>query len=236
MKRSERQEARTLENRAPALRVPPQRRGQIMLEKIIDSTCQLLMEEPSSSFTVDRVAAEVGASVGNLYRYFRDKNELARVAHSRIADRLDQSLNSRLQATGPEIENVVTALTYGIADWMARHWRAMRTLIFERPMDPVIQARELETVRMVQKTLYATLERDAGRIAHSDLRLASTLAHRFITGPFMVAMLSPEPDVLGIEPENVWALCDDVIRACLGYLLNPYSLSQESGQPESETD
>ena len=197
------------------LRAAPQAllrpRGRAMLRRIEDATYRLLISEPSSSFTVERVASEVGASVGTVYRYFQDKDDLARAVHNEIAARLDEELQSRLQLAGPGVEAVVTALTYGVCDWMTKHWQAMRTLILERPMDQVIQARELATIQKVQTVLSAALECEEDRAAHSDLQRASKLAHSFIFGPFMITALSP-------EQEDLHALCDDIIRTCLCYL------------------
>lgn len=70
---------RTRLRRADVEASPPRRRGRpprLSRERIVDSVLGLIDREPAEAVTIARVAAEVGASPGALYRHFENLDDL----------------------------------------------------------------------------------------------------------------------------------------------------------------
>lgn len=55
---------------------PRQARAQATVDALIEATAQVLVEDGYSSLTTNHVAERAGASIGTLYQYFRNKDEL----------------------------------------------------------------------------------------------------------------------------------------------------------------
>ncbi|MFI9551233.1 TetR/AcrR family transcriptional regulator [Nonomuraea endophytica] len=58
-------------------RAPVQRRSAERVERILDAAARLLDESGYEGLSTRRVAAVTGLPIGSVYRYFRDKRELA---------------------------------------------------------------------------------------------------------------------------------------------------------------
>lgn len=55
---------------------PVQKRSQDTIEKILDTTAQLLIRHGYIGLTTNQIASEAGIGIGTVYRYFADKNDL----------------------------------------------------------------------------------------------------------------------------------------------------------------
>jgi AcrR family transcriptional regulator len=57
-------------------RIPRQRRSAATVEAIFDATAQLLDRDGIEAFNTNKIAELAGVSIGTLYQYFEDKNDI----------------------------------------------------------------------------------------------------------------------------------------------------------------
>ncbi|MGH3412984.1 MAG: helix-turn-helix domain-containing protein, partial [Marmoricola sp.] len=67
-------------------RRPRQQRSREMVERILGAAVRVLTEAGYAGMSTNQVAAEAGVSVGSLYRYFADKEEIFEELRVRAAD------------------------------------------------------------------------------------------------------------------------------------------------------
>jgi len=65
-------------------RIPQQRRSQAMVTAILDATAQVLISEGYDRATTNKIAAKAGVSIGSLYQYFANKEELVGALNTRL--------------------------------------------------------------------------------------------------------------------------------------------------------
>jgi AcrR family transcriptional regulator len=86
---------------------PKQQRAQALVEAAVEATARILAREGRARLTTNRIAEVAGISVGSLYQYFADKQEL--VAEVR------QRFEARFQARFAELAARVGGLPLGDA-------------------------------------------------------------------------------------------------------------------------
>ncbi len=59
-------------------RSPVQDRSRAMVDRLLEAAIRVIAERGYAGLSTNRVAAEAGVSVGSLYRYFGDKDDLVR--------------------------------------------------------------------------------------------------------------------------------------------------------------
>ncbi len=59
-------------------RSPVQDRSRAMVDRLLEAATRVIAERGYAGLSTNRVAAEAGVSVGSLYRYFGDKDDLVR--------------------------------------------------------------------------------------------------------------------------------------------------------------
>ena len=94
----------------PAPREPHQKRAFETVRAILQAAGQLLVEQGFAKTTTNAIAARAGVSIGSLYQYFRNKDEVyvaLRHQHfERIAPLLE-SLNRALSLPRSDIANEI---------------------------------------------------------------------------------------------------------------------------------
>ncbi|BCJ34606.1 TetR family transcriptional regulator [Actinocatenispora thailandica] len=92
---------------------PRQQRSRAKRDQILDATATLLAELPYPEIGTKLIAERAGVSVGSLYRYFADKDEIARALVLHWLDRmitvLDGALADPPPAAGDLVDRVVDA-------------------------------------------------------------------------------------------------------------------------------
>ncbi|WP_069160465.1 TetR/AcrR family transcriptional regulator [Nocardia altamirensis] len=85
------------------LRVAPQQaRSHARIGAVLDAAERLLAEAGVSAVTTTRVAAEVGMSVGAMYRYFPDKEAILGALAERFLLQFDNTLGELVQQAGEQ--------------------------------------------------------------------------------------------------------------------------------------
>ncbi len=81
-------------------RIPIQERGLARREALLDAAADILQRDGLARLNTSRIAAEAGCSVGALYGYFQNKEDVLRALIARYGERLLQALSSSIAGLG----------------------------------------------------------------------------------------------------------------------------------------
>lgn len=106
-----------------------------MVERILDAAVRVLTTSGYAQMSTNRIAEEADVSVGSLYRYFADKDEVfeelrARATEAIMADITDAITRAAGQPPRVGVRAVVAALVAALQ----RHEAVIRALVNEVPM------------------------------------------------------------------------------------------------------
>jgi AcrR family transcriptional regulator len=105
----------TLESMASARRAPIQARSEETVQSILDAASELLASTPFEQITTSRIAEAAGISVGALYRFYNDKQEIFdAIAVRELAEFREQiertvQLRSLLFSTRKSLDRILDA-------------------------------------------------------------------------------------------------------------------------------
>jgi AcrR family transcriptional regulator len=97
-------------NAKPARRRAKQARARATTELILESAARVLVREGYPAATTNRIAEKAGVSVGTLYQYFADKNDLFDALIRREMRSLGQVLNEEEPRAGEPLETALHRL------------------------------------------------------------------------------------------------------------------------------
>jgi len=121
--------------RATKRRKPVQRRSEEMVERILDAATRVLERDGYAQMSTNRVAAEAEVSIGSLYRYFADKDEIFETLRLRtsqvITDRVTEAMARSL---GEEPYDAVRGVIAALVDALRDQAAVARALINEVPL------------------------------------------------------------------------------------------------------
>ena len=97
-------------------RNPKQARAQATVDAILEAAFQILEADGLAKLTTSRIADRAGVSIGTLYQYFRDREEILTAMGQRQSDDMREKITSIvLEADGPaSVRTIVRALMQGI--------------------------------------------------------------------------------------------------------------------------
>ncbi len=116
-------------------RRPVQQRSAEMVERILAAATRVLENDGYARMSTNRVADEAGVSIGSLYRYFADKDEIFSTLRIRssevVTDRLTEAMTRSVgMAPYDGVRNVVATLV----DVLREEAAVTRALINEVPL------------------------------------------------------------------------------------------------------
>jgi AcrR family transcriptional regulator len=121
--------------RRNARRKPVQERSRAMVERILDAAARVLSTAGYGQMSTNRVAAEAGVSVGSVYRYFADKDEIFAELRARTTDEIMRDLTDTVtRAAGQPPRIGVRAVVAALVASLQRHEAVVRALVNEVPM------------------------------------------------------------------------------------------------------
>lgn len=120
-------------------KTPSQARSQRLVEALIDATARVISERGLEHTTTNHIARQAGVSVGSLYQYFADRQDLIEALLVRLSREIAAAVDRALsELMDRDVETVVhgllaTALTAmeGRADVyleLARNWHRLHSL------------------------------------------------------------------------------------------------------------
>ncbi|PAU51281.1 hypothetical protein BZL41_26770 [Pseudomonas sp. PIC25] len=118
---------------------PSQQRSQQMVEILLEASGRVIERQGLGSLTTNRVAAEAGVSVGSLYQYFANKQELLEALLDRMAFDITRLIDGRLPqlleadartAVKILITEVLAFIRRGDGRYrvLVRHWQQLQAL------------------------------------------------------------------------------------------------------------
>ncbi|MCK0153391.1 TetR/AcrR family transcriptional regulator [Alcanivorax sp. S6407] len=129
-------------------RIPRQQRSREMVARIIDAVGEVLAERGLDNMTTNHVADAAGVSIGSLYQYFSDKDELVEALLESLSKRVTRDFHQQSvklnMNTLPLRQLVELAIRYGMQSIrtnplmyeLARNWQR---LPFDRLLEPLSQ-------------------------------------------------------------------------------------------------
>lgn len=118
-----------------ARRKPVQRRSEEMVERLLVAATRVLADVGYGQMSTNRVAAEAEVSIGSLYRYFADKDEIFETLRVRASDAILLRLTDAIaEAAGKPPHIGVRAVVAALVDALQEHEPIVRALVNEVPM------------------------------------------------------------------------------------------------------
>ena len=116
-------------------RPPVQQRSREMVEAILDAATHVLATVGYAQMSTNRIAGEAGVSIGSLYRYFSDKEEIFDELRARATDDIMADLTETITRSAGEPPDVgVRAVVAGLVAALQRHETLVRALVNEVPL------------------------------------------------------------------------------------------------------
>lgn len=174
-----------------ARRTPSQARSHEMVERVLAAAARVLEERGYAGLSTNRVAAAAGVSVGSLYRYFHDKDDLVEELRRRSADDVMADLSQGMadavtMPTRDAIRHVLAVLVAALQ----RHRAVTRDLLHEVPLGahgnvlPEVERQLAHFTRMFVASHAPDLDRvEAEARIHLAMGIALTTCLRIALDP-----------------------------------------------------
>ncbi|MFL6106609.1 MAG: TetR/AcrR family transcriptional regulator [Marmoricola sp.] len=106
-----------------------------MVERILDAAVRVLSSSGYGQMSTNRIADEAEVSVGSLYRYFGDKEEIFEELRARVTERILADLTVAItEAAGRPPYEGVRAVVAALVASLHEHQAVIRALVNEVPM------------------------------------------------------------------------------------------------------
>lgn len=106
-----------------------------MVERILEAAVRVLTTAGYGQMSTNRIADEAEVSVGSLYRYFADKDEIFDELRARATEEIMGDLTGTIvRAAGQSPRIGVRAVVAALVDSLQRHEAVIRALVNEVPM------------------------------------------------------------------------------------------------------
>lgn len=116
-------------------RSPVQDRSRAMVDRLLEAATRVIAERGYAGLSTNRVAAEAGVSVGSLYRYFGDKDDLVRELRVRsTADILSDLTAAMSGAVTLSTRDAIRQVLATLVAALQRHRALTAALVNEVPL------------------------------------------------------------------------------------------------------
>ena len=198
-------------------RDPRQKRSIDKKEKIVDAAYTVFCEKGYYKTTTIDVARQAGVSVGTLYSYFKDKNDLFTVILDRYEREFD-ALRERALEPGDGRPRTYPEMIRAVIVALLEEHEASRELNREIKIlaysDPAIAARGERQAAKILEAVRSNLEEHREDLRPTDLDAAAFVVWKSISG--VVDSFTFEPQTIGrqrIIDATVDALCRYLLKA-----------------------
>ncbi|UGT43395.1 TetR/AcrR family transcriptional regulator [Nocardia yamanashiensis] len=133
---------------------PKQQRALDSRERVVEAAAQLFAERGIADTSTNRIAAHAGMSIGTLYRYFADREEIVEVLRTRFLAEIEERFTTAVLGTlaGPPRDAVAASLR-AIADTLAAQEGLARALVAQIPLS-ALELTDLERRLLVLTRAY----------------------------------------------------------------------------------
>jgi AcrR family transcriptional regulator len=106
-----------------------------MVERILAAAAHVLADVGYGQMSTNRIATAAGVSIGSLYRYFDDKDEIFETLRLRASEAILERLTDAIADAAGEPPRIgVRAVISALVDALAGHQAVVRALVNEVPM------------------------------------------------------------------------------------------------------
>lgn len=205
---------------------PQQQRSRETTERLVRATLETLEAHGLEGATIPRIAAAAGVAPASIYRRFRDRDALYRVALMDALERSAEANRATLQLTSfedPTLEGVVSRLVSVTMRQYEVQPGLMRALtrFVESDTSPEFRSRAMAIVAENFERMIAVLLTFRGEITHPNPRRAIT---------FALLTMATVIEVRALEQVSMWRellvmsdreLHAEVTATVLAYLRRP---------------
>ncbi|WP_457253944.1 TetR/AcrR family transcriptional regulator [Pedococcus sp. P5_B7] len=156
---------------------PKQERSRQSFDRAVEAAMSLMVERRSGAITVAEVAARSGVSTGSIYARVASKEDLIRVAHVRLMDRLAIETRQALSlevAPHESLVDLVGRAVRALAELLRRHAEELAPFMRLAHRDPVIAAGGKRAHEEMVSAFASTLLSADGGITRPDPQAAVT--------------------------------------------------------------
>ena len=153
------------------VRQPKQERSRKSFDRAVDAATSLMVERRSGAFTLAEVAARSGVSTGSIYARVDGKDDLIRVAHARLMDRLTTETDTVLSLDSVPDDGFVALVARAVtamANLLRSHAPELAPFMQHAHYDPVVAARGGDAHRHMTSAFTALLMSAAPAITRPD--------------------------------------------------------------------
>jgi AcrR family transcriptional regulator len=207
------------------IRAPKQARSIDKKEKLIGAAYELFCERGYYKTTTPEVAKRAGLSVGCLYSYFKDKNDLFLAVVERYDARFDElRLGALADLSEPGIP-LREALRSLLVELVRIHRESealnveMRILAYS---DPVLRARQEVQEAKVRASIVEALSRNESRLRKLDFHAAAEIVDALTSGiVHRIAFGRAGPGQARVDEERILEATLDALCAYLLPAITP---------------
>jgi AcrR family transcriptional regulator len=202
-------------------RAPKQERSRASFERILEAATELLKEHGPDDFTLNEVSRRAEASIGSIYGRVDSKDDLIRIVHASVMERMDAEAMERLNPArweGVPLPELVPALVAEWADQVQREAPLLRAFQLRSRTDSIMAARGKASHDVALARFREVLLQRRDEIRHPDpefavdycFTVASAMLWRLLGFGFALAVRS--------EPADLQRSLEELGRLCSLYL------------------
>lgn len=127
----------------PATRAPKQDRSRTSLQRLMDTSAEMLEARGYADFTLQLLSKRAKVSIGSIYHLFENKQELVREVQVRALDRMEQEhalVVNRLRRDNLPLRRLVPRAIEDLGSFHKDNAGLLRVFMEIAPVDPVIAA------------------------------------------------------------------------------------------------
>ena len=172
-------------------------------DRIIDMAIIMFNEQGTSPVSTNHIAKELGMSPGNLYYYFKNKEEIIRSILERMVLDWDVVWKTAKKDWHPSLDDLKSTIRYSFQlEWTYRFF--YRELIVLMNTDPLLKERhqQIQSLRIVEQTQFFQLFIEDGiiRVPEGNVSLANALLKvSWIISNYWLAFVETSGDTVSEE-------------------------------------
>jgi AcrR family transcriptional regulator len=190
-------------------KMPRQERSRALVDAILTAASRVLSSVGVERSTTTRIAEQAGVSIGSLYQYFRDRDELLGALVERMVEENLQRFMKDLGSEAAPAERIETMVHAGLADFLDRRSFYAPLLMYA----PLFSRFPL--VIRARKRAREVLARELRAQSREDAAIDPDVAAFVVVNAFMGVVLVALYD----EPGPRAALQAELVRLFSRYLL-----------------
>lgn len=196
-------------------KAPRQSRSQATVTAILDATAHILLERGFAQTSTNAIAERAGVSVGSLYQYFSNKDELIAALHARHGEQMmaviQRALTKAMDAT---LDDALGGLIEATVE--AHRVDADLHRVLEQQLGGTDkETLHEEYVDVMEDRIVALLARHRDEITAPDLKLASYMLMNASHGLIHAVVLHRPKGV------SLKAATQEIVRMMKAYLTSP---------------